>query len=194
MIVKACAPTLAIAATALALCSCGGGGAASNASAGAMTTTASDTAISGWKATDACAMMDKSVVAATLGSAVQSATLGAVKDEGNGFPLYSQCEFLLADGRMLVFGTGQYTNGADLAGQLGDMRRQAKMISDKSPADVPGLGKAALWVADVGALYVFFGDGRYASATVAQTDVRNKQDGPEKVQADDTAILRKAGA
>lgn len=190
MIVNICARSLAIAASTLALCGCEGGGAASNAGAGgAATAVASE-----WKATDACAMMDKGFVATTLGSAVRSATLGAVKDEGDGFPLYSQCEFLLADGRMLVFGAGRYTNGADLARQVADMRGQAKMISDKSPTDLPGLGKAALWVADVGALYVFFGDGRYASATVMQTDARNKQDGPEKVQADDAAILRKVGA
>lgn len=166
----------------LAIAGCGHGGAAGAA------------AVGGWKATDACAVIDKATVAATLGGTITSAKLGAVKDQGGGLPLYSQCSFLLGDGRMLVFGTGQSTDGETLDHQVADMRRQARMISDSSPVDVPGLGKAALWAPDVHALYVFLGDGRFVSATLAQIDFRRKQAPIETVKAQEIAILRKAGA
>lgn len=179
-------------AMALALAGCGRpSGGSDNMSVAASGTVA---ATSGWKATDACALLDKEVVAATLGSPVSNAELGAVKAEGNGFPLYSQCAFTLADGRMLVFGAGRYTNGASLSEQLSDMRRQAAIVSKAAPVDLPGLGKAALWLADMNQLYAFFGDGRYVSATLMQTDFRKKPDADAKVKADETAILHKAGA
>lgn len=174
---------------ALALSACGGGGTASNASGAAGTAAPG---ASGWKATDACAILDKGRVVAVLGSPVATATLGAVKDEGNGFPLYSQCEFTLEDGRMLIFGTGQYTNSTTLAEQVADMRRQTALVA-KEPVDLPGLGKAAFWAKELGAVYVFIGNDRYMSATVVQPDMRKPQVTLEKTQADDIAILRKAG-
>ena len=173
---------------ALALGGCGSSGGSSNASGSAAAGPIA------WKATNACALLDKSVVTTTLGSAVKSTKLSAVKDEGNGFPLYSQCEYMLEDGRMLIFGAGQYTNGATLAEQVKDMRSQASMVTDKSPADFPGLGKAALWAPDLHAMYAMFGDGRYVSATLSQVDFHRKPDAVDKIQADAVAILHKAGA
>ena len=173
------------------LCACGGGGGASNMASDAGSTSAA--AASGWSATDACKLLDKSAVATTLGSPVATATLGAVKAEGNGFPLYSQCEFTLEDGRMLVFGTGQYTNNTSLAEQVADMRRQTALVA-KDPVDLPGLGKAAFWAKELGAVYAFIGNDRYMSATVSQPPFRKAQASDEKTKADDIAILRKAGA
>ncbi len=176
---------VAIGAPMLALSACGGGsgGSGSAVAAGG----------GSWKATDACAILDQSVVAATLASAVSSAELSAVKKEGDGADLYSQCAYKLADGRMLVFGTGQATNGASVADQVKEMRRQAAMMTDKPPVDLPGVGKAALWSPEVHALYAFLGDGRFVSATLSQLDFTKPQPATEKVQTDEIALIRKAG-
>lgn len=182
---------LLISGIACALSSCGKGPAAFNGGNNAGSTSA--TTASGWAATDACKLLDKGIVATTLGSPVVTATLGAVKAEGNGFPLYSQCEYTLDDGRMLIFGTGQYTNNTTLAEQVADMRRQAALVA-KAPVDLPGLGKAAFWAKELSAVYAFIGNDRYLSATVSQPDMRKPQATDEKIEADDIAILRKAGA
>lgn len=100
-------------------------------------------------------MLDKEVVAATLGAKVQTAELSAVKDQG-GFDLYSQCSYALADGRMLVFGTGQATNDVTVPEQVKSMRDQGAIIATKPIVDLPGVGKAALWRAEPGRFTPFW--------------------------------------
>lgn len=173
-------------AAALLLAGCGGNGSGGGGADGGATAT--------WKATDACAVLDKAVVAATLNAAVASAKLDVVHAAGGGEPLFSQCVYTLADGRMLMFGTGQATNGSSLHEQVEHMRDQASVLSNTKAVDLPGLGKAALWSPELGSLYAFLGDGRFAAATLAQPDFRKPQPSTSQIQAADTAILRKVGA
>lgn len=139
-------------------------------------------------------MLDKAIVAKTLGAEIVSAKLDAVKAEGDGFDLYSQCAYRLADGRMVVFGTSQATNGASVADQVARIRGQLSQVATKPIVDLPGVGKAALWVAEMNTLYAFLGDGKFASVLVANPDFRAKRPSDEKTRADDIAILRKVGA
>lgn len=172
-----------------ALPGCGGAGSSGQSGGGGVP--------GGWTALDACKTLDKAVVAATLRSSVTTAELNAVKSEGGGFPLYSQCAYQLADGRMLVFGTGQYTNGTTQAEQVKDIRKQLASISKTGPVDLPGVGKAALWAEETHMMYVFIGNDRYLSANLAHIPSLGKSDPnetTETVKADEIAILRKAGA
>jgi len=148
---------------------------------------------SSWDAMDACSIMSKSVVAATLKAEVTSSKLGAVKDGSIG-PKYSQCEFTLADGRMLVFGTAQDDANISPADQIANTRKQIGMISNQPPADLPGMGKAALWSGDVHAMYVALGGGRMVSATVSQVLMGKTAYTGDQARDDSIALLKHAGA
>lgn len=147
-----------------------------------------------WQATDACAVLDRRVIAEVLGTTVTDAKLSAVKDAGDGADLYSQCDYMLADGRTLVIGTGRATNGATVAEQVKDMRRQAAIMTTEPPSDLRGVGKAALWSAEVNALYAFFGSGRWVSTALGQPDFRKPQPVKDRVQADEIALVRRIEA
>lgn len=174
---------LAVVSGAMALAACGGGG-----GGGAAGGTAG-----GWKATDACAIMTKETVARTLGGTVTSAELQAVHDgsAGNG-DLYSQCTFNLADGRLLVFGTAQAPGDPDVAATVASLRGQAAIVTDEQPVDLPGVGRAALWLPRMNALYVVLGDGRWASATLGR--IAKPVVTSEEAQRDGIKLMRTVGA
>ena len=176
-------------ALALMLTACGGGAGGGNA-----TDTSGVVAASGWKATDACAIMSRPTVAKTLGTAVATAELQAVKDGsvGNG-DVYSQCTFTLADGRMLVFGTAAAAGSPDVAGVVASLRGQMGIVTNERPVELPGVGKAALWLPQMHALYVALGDGRWASATLAGFG-KAAAITSDAAQADSIKLMRTIGA
>jgi len=112
---------------------------------------------------DACALLDKSVVAKTLGRPVQSTELSAVHDGSEGSERFSQCTYKFGELDMLVFASGQSSDSvADLTTRFRDQMQIAKAPT----ADVAGVGKAALWNEDLHALWVFPGNDRYYGFTL----------------------------
>ena len=168
----------------IGLCGCGSGSGSGSGESGP---------IGGAKVTDACAAIDKGVVAATLRSAVKSTELSAVQADPDRADLYSQCTFVLADNRIVVIGTGKSTTGADVAA-LADRYRKESAGAGSTPSDVAGVGKAAVWADKLQSLYVFPGDGRYLTITTAQMAFGKAKVAPDTIKADAIALAGKLGA
>lgn len=135
---------------------------------------------------DACATLGKDVVAKSLSASVVTAEAMPVRSGDDG-TTYSQCSYKLDDSRMLVFGKGHDAD-ATLKDQLDRVRGQLSAAGG-NPSDLPGIGKAGLWVASSHMMYVFLGDGDFVSATLTQFDPRKKQT-PEEIRAAELVLLR----
>jgi len=142
----------------------------------------------GWDIKNACATLPTATVERVLGSKVEKAELSMVRDVPDS---YSQCAYTLADRRMLVFGTGRSNDGVSLADAVASDRRQAASIVDAPAADEPGLGKAALWVAELSQMVAYTGDGRYVRTTLA--GALGGQLSLAESKAKQIAIIRAAG-
>lgn len=143
--------------------------------------------VSRWDAADACRTLDKAVVADATGSAVESAKLERVTAATSATAGFSQCSYVLADGRKVEF----FARKSPIADNTPEAIDQAKnsiaIFTPESPEDVSGVGKAAFWVPMLGQLQFFIGEDRYGFINMP---------GNDKAKARDAAITlaRKVGA
>ena len=120
-----------------------------------------------WKATDACAMLDKGVVGQVLGSAVTKAELSTVTEPTDATAGLSMCSYTLADGKtasLLTRWSPVPDNSVDA------IKRTRAMSEETAPGkvvDVPGIGHNAYWVGGpLAQLNWFMGEDRYANLTL----------------------------
>lgn len=140
-----------------------GGGASSSAKAGG--------APAGWNAADACSVLDKAVVGATLGQEVKEAQLSLVHEAGTADAATSECRYVGADGSGLASVMTRWSpindnNQASMDGARNAAASALKAFTDKKIEDVPGLGKVAFLVPGVDSLTVFIDDARMITVTV----------------------------
>ncbi len=148
------------------LTACGGG--ASGNAVGTAAQPGGATAAPGNEAVlDACAHIDRAAIERSLGAKIESAELSAVRDgsSGNG-DRFSQCAFNFGGMNMLIVGTGISYGNPSVAEQVESMRAEMKLASSAPAEAVSGVGKAALWNAELHGLYVFPGDRRYLALTL----------------------------
>src|SRR5687767_13862186 len=104
--------------------------------------TGTSAAAAGWNAANACALVDKAVVARAAGVGVTDARLGPVIS-GEGLATHSTCSFSLANNGTISVMT-RNSPSPDFSPAAVE---KARTMNGMMPAaeDVPGLGKAALW-------------------------------------------------
>lgn len=121
---------------------------------------AAPAAAPGWNAADACSLVSKEEVAAAAGAAVTETQLTGLT-QGDGLATHSTCLYSLAQGGTISL----LARRAPTADATAAAIEQARTMGGAaSPAeDVPGLGKAALWTADMRTLQVFIDDTRYVT-------------------------------
>lgn len=122
---------------------------------------AANAALKGWNPLDACASVGQAAVAKASGSAVTSAELSQVSPGDQGRAAFSMCTFKLASGGQVMVLTRQ----APYADATPAAIEAARTGGGNLPpaADVPGLGKAALWSDVTSGLQVFLDGTRYVS-------------------------------
>lgn len=146
-----------------------------------------------WKATDACAILDKAVVAEILKQPVSDAQVSLVHEPGSVDAGTSECTYAGADGGTVASLMTRWSpindNTAEsIAGAKSAMVATMKAFSDKQIEDVPGLGKAAFFAPGIDQLNVFIDDARMITVTVRKI--------PDGANGKDIAIAlaKKAGA
>jgi hypothetical protein len=70
---------------------------------------------------------------------------------------------------------------------LAQARRTAAQLAEIPPQDVPGVGKAAFWLDDLGQLVFFVGEDRYGYVSMPSDD-------PVRGRMAAVALARRAGA
>lgn len=147
----------------------------------------------GWKATDACSVLDKAVVAEALKQPAGETMLGLVNEAGTATAATSECTYTGADGATVAQLMTRRSPIADNTPETIAAARSAgqaamKAFSDKPFEDVPGLGKAAFFAPGIDQLTVFIDDSRMITVTVRKV--------PEGASGKDLAIAlaKKAGA
>lgn len=161
--------TFSLLATTCLLSACGdpapGGDGASTPAA-----TAAAASTDGWKATDACATIDKAAMAAFLGTGVESTSLGLVNQSDGTSAAGSECTYLLAEGgraQLLLRASPINDNTPEAIAMARNGTQQTiDAFGGGKIDDLPGLGKAAFWVEKIQALNVFIGDDRFAIITL----------------------------
>jgi hypothetical protein len=179
---------------ALLLAGCGGTTAGNTVADGA-TSTAETSASGGgksppadFKATDACALLDKAVVAEILKTPVTEAKLGLVHEASGSDSATSECTYETANGQLRFQARwspiGDNTPDAMKLARNG-VAATMKAFSDKPLEDIAGLGKSAFFVPGINQLNVFIGDDKFAVITT-----------PGRAEGRETAIAlaRKIGA
>ncbi|WP_326525793.1 hypothetical protein [Sphingomonas sp.] len=177
---------------ALLLASCGGG--TGDATGGNATATADAPATgampAGWKATDACSVIDKAAMSEVLGRPVTETSLALVHEPtpGGSDAGTSECTYMLDGGRATVMTRwspiNDNTDGA-INTARSTMKQTLAAFGGGEVEDIAGLGKASIWVGKVNQLQTFIGEDRMVLITV-----------PTGADAKDKAIAlaRKAGA
>lgn len=181
---------------AFTLSACGGGPAAPAGGEGNGAAPAAATASAGgmpadWRATDACGIIDKATLGTVLGTTVSETSLGLVHEPNaaSGEAATSECSYTLADGSATVMTRWSPIND-NTDGVISQTRNATQQAlsafgSSAKVEDIPGVGKASLWVEKIGQLQTFIGEDRMVTITV-----------PAGAGAKDKAIAlaRKAGA
>ncbi len=161
----------------LALAGCGGVDSSGNGNGTtAATAKAVTAATAGWNAEDACSVLDRDAVAKALGVGVTTTELGSVSPAAEGRAASSMCTYTLADGSRMALLARAAPNG-DSAGSDVEASRTAGGTLPPA-ADVPGLGRTALWRDRGAQLQLFLDDRRYVAidlfGPVAATDAKAK--------------------
>ena len=177
---------MAVAATALvALVGCGGKGDGGN-TAGPAAGRAAGAA--GWQATDACTTVGTAAVAQATDQAVTGTELDPVSQPDGLKAGFSMCTFALASGAKLTVLTREAADGDAYDQAVAEARRVGEEFG--APAvDVPGIGKAAMWIAKPASLQVFLDDRRYATISMFGADFM--PDASDRARAAATAVARK---
>lgn len=176
---------------ALALSACGGGS-SGNTTSGA--TTASEgggggTMPADFKATDACAVIDKATMGALLKTEVSETQLALVHEPNGNEAGTSECTYLTKDGRasLMTRWSPISDNSAEAMKTARDTSAASVKAFGKTIEDVAGLGKTAFWVPGINQLSVFIGDAKFIIVTVP--DVAGSDP-----KAAATAVAKKLGA
>lgn len=168
-----------LAATALAaifmLGGCGGSGdnAGAGASAAADGPMPAGAMPANWKATDACSILDKAVVSQVHKVPVPQATVALVHEPGTADAGTSECSYLGDDGAAVATLMTRWSpindNTAEaIAGAKSMMNATLKGFGEGSVEDLPGLGKAAFIVPNLGQLSVYLDDARMVIITISK--------------------------
>lgn len=184
---------IAVTAGTLLLAGCGG---AKDGDAGGATAAGearAEAMPAGWKATDACAIVDKAAASAILKQDVSETRLGLVHEPGAADAGTSECTYLGQDGASVARVMTRWSPINDntpetMAGARNAAASALKAFSDKPIEDVPGLGKAAFLTPGIDSLTVFIDDARMVTITVEKV--------PDGASGKDLAIAlaKKAGA
>ena len=121
-----------------------------------------------FKASDACAILDKAVVAEVLKTKVSEAMLGLAHESTGNEAATSECTYLTDAGRASFQARWSPIddNTADAIKATRSTTEQTmKAFSDKKIEDIPGLGKAAFFVPGINQLNVFIGEDKFAVIT-----------------------------
>ncbi|MDO7841848.1 hypothetical protein [Sphingomonas immobilis] len=168
----------------LLISACGSGG--STSTADSINATDARKA-AGPSVTNACALIDKSVVASVLGSGIKSAELSAVKDGAGGTEQFSQCAYTFESGKMIVVSVGQSPDNPGVEEIQKRAVSQTAIVSNTPPVKVDGVGKAALWSPDMHMLQVYLEGGRFYYINMASA-------GGDEAQATAVTLAHKLGA
>lgn len=117
-----------------------------------------------WDPLDACTTLGTASAAKVSGSDVRSAEITTRVEGRNGNAAFSMCTFELANGGRLTLLTRESPT-ADATPQAIESARTGGGMAAPA-ADVPNLGKAALWSEQTKGLQVFLDDTRYLSINV----------------------------
>lgn len=176
----------------LALAGCGKSGGSDGGGAATQGATSAD-GRAGWNAADACAILDKAVVAEILKQPVTEAQLSLVNEAGSATAATSQCVYVGAEGGSVATLMTRWSpindNTAEAIATARSVTAAAiKPFSDKPLEDVPGLGKAAFLAVPISQLNVFIDDARMIVVTAEKV--------PDGANGKDIAIAlaKKAGA
>lgn len=165
---------------ALTLTGCGGPSGTGNTTAATGSTASAPAAggmPAGFKATDACSVIDAATMASVLGVKVVSADLGLVHEANGSEAATSECSYVLDSGRASVM-----TRWSPIADNTADAIATAKSATKASAGafgatveDVAGLGKASFWVGKINQLQSFIGEDRMVLITVPDSpDAKDK--------------------
>jgi hypothetical protein len=174
------------------LASCGSGSEHDDADATA-TAAGGITMPSDWKATDACSILDKAVVADALKVELTETQLNLVNEPDALNAGSSECSYLDGTGSAAATLLTRWSPTKDnSAGAITAARQAAasalKAMSDEPLEDIPDLGKAAFFVPGINQLQVFIDDSRMVIITPGRV--------PDGATGKDVAIAlaRKVGA
>lgn len=127
--------------------------------------------LSGWDATDACALLDKAAVGATLGDKVTETNLGLVNQASGPNAATSECTYMLASGSRasLMARNSPIADNTDASIKLARNATQEAVsaFTDKKVEDIAGMGKAAFFVPGINQLNVFIDDKRFVILTIS---------------------------
>lgn len=141
-----------------------------------------------WKATDACAMIDRTAMSELLGKPVSETSLALVHEANGAEAATSECSYLFEDGSRASLMLRWSPIADNTEGAINLARNTLKQTAEAFGAkvdDVPGVGKAAFWVAKTDSLNAFIGGDKFL--------IVNTPSGPHsKEQA--VAVARKLGA
>lgn len=162
----------------LALTGCGGTGDTSKSGEQADAKGAA-AAPAGWNAADACTVVDKAKMAATVGKPVSEATLGLVHvSSGGGDATTSECSYVLEDGGrasvMLRWSPIGDNTPEAMAAALNTSKQSVEAFGGTAEA-VEGLGKSAFWIGKIDAMNVFIGDDKFAIITLPSNPSSKEQ-------------------
>lgn len=141
-----------------------------------------------WKATDACAVIDKAAMAALVGKLVAETSLNLVHDSDGTTAATSQCTYALTDGGQASL-MMRWSPIADNSAGAINLARNGLQETLKgfgmSLETIDGLGKAAFWADRAGQLNVFIGEDKFVIVSMPV--------GPA-AKAHAIALARKLGA
>lgn len=150
------------AALVVAMVSACGGRREDNSPIEANQTSATPAVAAEWNAADACALVDKGIVAQAAGSDVTQASLSGASQGGETKAALSTCSYSLAGGGSISVLT-RHSPIADFSAQAVERTMGGMM---EPAVDIPGLGQAALWTSKVNTLQLFIDDRRYATISL----------------------------
>lgn len=137
-----------------------------NAASGSVATTGA-VAAGRWNAEDACGLLDRSTVAAALGTQIvktEPGTSAKMTDQSAGM---STCYYELADGQRLAFLARQ----SPVPENTPEIMKKARdeVVAMAGPVtEVSGVGKSAFWIPSLRQLVVFLGEDRYYNLTMPE--------------------------
>lgn len=161
---------------ALLLTGCGGGAKDGTAADGEAKTAAA----SGWDASDACALLDRTAVGAALGDKVTETSLAFVSKAEGANAATSECTYRLAGGSTATLMARLSPIGDNSDAAIRQTRETTEKtmaaFSDKKIEDVAGLGKAAFFVPGINQMNVFLDDSRFVILTIGSAPAATAKD------------------
>lgn len=143
----------------------------------------------GWNAADACAVVDKAKMAATVGKPVSETTLGLVHESSGGSDATtSECSYLMEDGSrasVMLRWSPINDNTPEAMAATRNTSKQTIEAFGGTIETIDGLGKSAFWAGKIDSMNVFIGDDKFAIITLPSSPASKEQA---------TALARELGA